>query len=197
MEKLLKRPDLYLQDINKKSEEIKEKIISLHTQMEEALIALPLDEKVILFRNETLKIKAFRYINVIPKPHYFIRGMEFITMVNHNGCFNDKLFFNTPIGVRIILEYDFDSTNYNISKEKENTLRFNSPLQKLIFEEKEYENEKYGVIERPSDRSFDTEIQIEDFSDFIKLKGIFEYGCKKIGLPNYGSSATNENIKEL
>ncbi len=192
------RPDIFLSELIRKSKEATEKTRKLYLKSYKIVNETKTDEGVILFRNETLKVKAERHLNVIPKPHYFIRGIEFITGINHNNYFDDNSEFWVNVLVKLLISYDDTKPNYyNISAEEHNNLFYGCRIDRLIFEEKEYQGEKYGVIERPHDGSWDAILEIDNFEDFKKLRGIFMYGCNKIGLHDLASPSTNKNLKEL
>ncbi len=193
----LLRPDIFLQNLRKKAEEAAQETKTLYLKSLEIVNGTKSNERIILFRNETLQVKAMRYQSVIPKPHYFIRGMEFIAGIHHNNNFSDQSNFWVNTVVKFLIEYDPESTRYSISEEDRANLLYGASPGNLIFEEREHGGEKYGVVKRPHDGSWDTELLIDNFKDFQKLKGIFIYGCKKIGLTDLASPATNKNLIEL
>jgi len=197
MKNQILRPDLFLKELFKKAGEATNQTRALYLKSCGIVNEVKTDEGIILFRNETLKISAKRYHNVMPKPYYFIRGMEFITGIRHNNAFDNNSEFMVNVSVKLIIEYDIKSTNYHLKEEEHLNLIYGSLVENLIFEEKEYEGKKYGTIERPHDGSWDTILEIDNFDDFQRLKGIFIYGCKKIGLDNLASSSTNKNLIEL
>lgn len=179
-----KRPDLFLQNMHKEVLRTNQETLLLANQLEELVRKTKTEESIVLFSNNTFEIKASRYLPVVPTPHYFITGMQFSAAIFHNNSFSKESQLYVVLAVRLLFKVDFKSTRYNISIEKgeEMSSLFTVHPSKLIFEPKEGGKEKYGVIKIPSNGSWDCEVYIEDFNDFLRLKGIFGYACKKIGL---------------
>jgi hypothetical protein len=195
MKNQILRPDIILADLSKKAEMATRKTRELYLKSFELVDSLKNTEKIILFSNDTLKVPAERYQNVLPKPHYFIIGMEFITGIRHNNCFDKNSQLWVPVIVRLLIEYDTKSMNYNASMEP----LFYCSIEILVFEEKEYNDKRYGILKFPNvnEKGWDNELLIDNFEDFKKLKGVFTYGCKKIGMINLSASITNKNLIEL
>lgn len=184
MDTITRRPDLYLKGMQEKVIKSNEETLILANKLENIVKQNITDEGAILFSNETFNIPAMRYAPCVPQPHWFITGMRFIASIQHNNSFTKQSHLSTVLVVQLLIEVDSRSSQYNISDDQvaEVNNLFTVHPKRLIFKEEEHESVKYGIIERPHNGSWDTEILVKDFKDFLKLKGIFDYACKKIGL---------------
>ena len=191
---VIENPADFLKKLIGKSEETTELVKTLYSQMRTAVDDFKSNGTVVLFRDESLNIKGERYHNVVPKPYYIIRGLEIVALGNDNNAFDRDNFCYVGTQVNLILEYDHTERK-NFFREGEPVWK--SPLTRVKFTEEIYNDNKYGLLERPHDGSSDTIILIENFSEFQKLKKVFQKGCTEIGLPDIGIASKNVNIIEL
>jgi len=176
-QKVVKNPSEFLSELKKKAEETEKIIKSSFKNMLSALAYLGSSE-YLLARVNSLNIKGIRYHNCVPKPHFVIYGFDIIAEPHHNNCFDREANCGVYLKIRLNFDYDREIDPYYKEEPKPEWCQL---LFQFGVREEKYKNVRYGVIKGPLG-GWDSEIMIEDFSEFTKFRELFFRTCESIGL---------------
>ncbi len=186
-------PKQFLRDLILKGREAEATVKKHFAEIKSALNDFKTAKETVLFRNTSLSIECFSNFPVIPRPHYILRGLEIVVSTNDNNRPNENIRCNVSIKVNLLLDYNHINDWFKDSEKP----TWSTPIGNFILKEEAAKNDKYGIIGRPRDGSYDFELAVGNFSDFYKLKGMFMGACVIIGFAELGIASRNKNIIEL
>lgn len=130
-------------------------------------------EKIILFQDDSLNIKGYRYLPCVPSPYFIIRGMQITAETFHNNCKDQKVFCSVRLYLRVLVDYDPEKTPWAENHFPE----WGCELQNFNMKIEESGTTKTGVMCRPQSGDWDDQIAFENILDFKKFKNkVLELG---------------------
>lgn len=155
------------------------KVLAAEAKMDVRLFKM--SGETLLFREEFPEIKGCRFHNVVPTPHYLISGLEITAKPWHNNAFDKDVCCVIDVRIKLLIQRDRSADRVTFDNDPQ--AFWNCNLGSFEMMEGKYKNEEFGVIVQKEIYCDDSEMLIEDISEFIVLKEVLRRGYAAINWP--------------
>lgn len=174
-------PFIFLAVLQQQAEKTTQHVKELAAEAKMDIRLFKMSGETLLFREEFPEIKGCRYHNVVPKPHYLISGLEIAVKPWHNNAFDKDVHCCVDVRIKLLIQHDRDTERVTFDNDPQ--AFWNCNLGSFEMMEGKYKDEKFGVIVQKEIYCDDSEMLIEDISEFIVLKEVLRRGYAAIDWP--------------
>jgi|GEM_PF-1979403 len=176
--KIPEDPFLFLDSLQQQAIKTTQHVKELAAEAKMDVRLFKMSGETLLFREEFPEIKGCRFHNVVPTPHYLISGLEITAKPWHNNAFDKDVCCVIDVRIKLLIQRDRSADRVTFDNDPQ--AFWNCNLGSFEMMEGKYKNEEFGVIVQKEIYCDDSEMLIEDISEFIVLKEVLRRGYAAI-----------------